>query len=573
MSTCRCFVFLFFILGIRLSAQIPSHIVEDTSRSIYKQQLTNAFSTYRATLFDVDQYKVGFNYHPYFLQRKFEVPNYTFEKPIYTQLNYQSFGKPNQQISVWHNQPITKYGKIKIFYQNKSSEGFYLNERVGVTDLDITSTFSDSLQKNTLIVSFQNRKHKADQNGGISTGVFQNFTTPLIIKRNVNTRLEDANRLDKVRKLSLNYHRDIKSMTLHFDHHYTRNIHQYTHTPAAFANNFLEILQLNSYTNLSDSIRQSTWTAKWYVANFLPKDSIQQMCLGVKNTLLNLREFWLDSLGAEQTFVGLKNRLNTSVFFRYNVESALSFLAQGEHVLAGFNTNDFKYHASLSHLKSNLSAKVNIISQRPSELFYNNHNAYFNYTNALNQQSIFDASLLYNIKGLKAELSHASILQYTYFNEAIQANQANVNVSRIQLGYQREFFKHLYLKINGFFQQASNEIQLPSYAVNGALYYYFKLFKKSLPMTLGVIGNFSEEYLSNTYHPLLNSWTYQDNIFSGGYPLVDFYADIHLTNATLFLRVDHINQGIYPFELAYQTPYFPVNERVLKFGVKWEFFN
>ena len=58
----------------------------------------------------------------------------------------------------------------------------------------------------------------------------------------------------------------------------------------------------------------------------------------------------------------------------------------------------------------------------------------------------------------------------------------------------------------------------------------------------------------------------------GGYPFVDVYANFHLKRARFFFAMSHVNSGS-GNKMSFTTPHYPMNSRVFRFGVSWNFFN
>ena len=58
----------------------------------------------------------------------------------------------------------------------------------------------------------------------------------------------------------------------------------------------------------------------------------------------------------------------------------------------------------------------------------------------------------------------------------------------------------------------------------------------------------------------------------GGYPLVNGYINIHLKRTRFFIEMYNLVQG--EGERSYfQIPKYPLNPRLLKFGISWYFFD
>ena len=87
--------------------------------------------------------------------------------------------------------------------------------------------------------------------------------------------------------------------------------------------------------------------------------------------------------------------------------------------------------------------------------------------------------------------------------------------------------------------------------------------------------------LTFTY-PLCSSPAVQDVSFAvqegesktevGNYPLVNVYANFHLKHTRFFVMMSHINAGNGSKQYFY-TPHYPLNNRIFRFGLSWNFFN
>ena len=56
----------------------------------------------------------------------------------------------------------------------------------------------------------------------------------------------------------------------------------------------------------------------------------------------------------------------------------------------------------------------------------------------------------------------------------------------------------------------------------------------------------------------------------GNYPIVNVYANFHLQHTRFFIMMSHVNSSDGNYFL---TPHYPLNDRILRFGVSWNFFN
>ena len=82
-------------------------------------------------------------------------------------------------------------------------------------------------------------------------------------------------------------------------------------------------------------------------------------------------------------------------------------------------------------------------------------------------------------------------------------------------------------------------------------------------------------YYAPDYSPGLGQFAIQETEASrvkvGNYPIVNVYANFHLKQTRFFVMMSHVNYsdgGNY-----FLTPHYPLNTRVFRFGVSWNFFN
>ena len=125
------------------------------------------------------------------------------------------------------------------------------------------------------------------------------------------------------------------------------------------------------------------------------------------------------------------------------------------------------------------------------------------------------------------------------------------------------------------YQKSSNDdiLAVPALNVYTNLYVKFKI-AKVLSVDLGADVRYFTKYKGQDYSPALGQYTIQDNgeanVKIGNYPIVNIYANMKLKHARFFLMMSHVNAGNGEYFL---TPHYPINSRVLRFGVSWDFFN
>lgn len=133
------------------------------------------------------------------------------------------------------------------------------------------------------------------------------------------------------------------------------------------------------------------------------------------------------------------------------------------------------------------------------------------------------------------------------------------------------------------YQKSSNKEALPVPDLNiySNLYLRFKI-AHVLKCDLGGDVRYFTEYYAPEYIPGIGQYTVQTNTSTtngtdsrvniGNYPIVNVYANFHLKHTRFFIMMSHINAGN-GTKNYFLSPHYPLNERILRIGISWNFFN
>ena len=165
----------------------------------------------------------------------------------------------------------------------------------------------------------------------------------------------------------------------------------------------------------------------------------------------------------------------------------------------------------------------------------------------------------------------------TYKNDvAVKQNSGNIQVFSAAL---RQDFKlgifHLDNEIT--YQKSSNQdvLPLPELTLYHNLYIKFGLAKKVLQIEMGADVRYFTQYYAPDYTPAIGQFYLQNKETRyklGGYPLLNGYINLHLKRTRIFIAMYNLIQG--QGEKSYfLAPHYPLNPRLLKFGLSWNFFD
>lgn len=239
-----------------------------------------------------------------------------------------------------------------------------------------------------------------------------------------------------------------------------------------------------------------------------------------------------------------------------------------------------------------LAAKAYFYRLNPTFYYRHYHSRHFWWDN-----NSLDKELRTHIEGLfelqrtrtKLRIAVDNLKNYTYFAQkytittdygrtgnSVSVKQYGGNVNLITAQLSQDFtLGPLNWENQITYQKSTNQdvIPVPALNVYSNLYLKFKL-AKVLSIDLGGDVRYFTKYKGLDYSPAIGQYTVQDNgdnnVEVGNYPLINVYANMHLKNTRFFIMMSHVNASSGDYFL---TPHYPLNGKVLRFGVSWNFFN
>lgn len=122
---------------------------------------------------------------------------------------------------------------------------------------------------------------------------------------------------------------------------------------------------------------------------------------------------------------------------------------------------------------------------------------------------------------------------------------------------------------------SKSALPVPDLNVYTNLFIKFKVVKV-LNIELGADARYFTSYEAPDYSPYIGQYTVQGNgeknVKVGNYPIVNAYANVHIKHTRFFVMMSHLNAGQGDKNYFF-TPHYPMNQRVFRMGVSWNFFN
>ena len=228
-------------------------------------------------------------------------------------------------------------------------------------------------------------------------------------------------------------------------------------------------------------------------------------------------------------------------------------------------------------------ARGNISNTLPSFFMRHYHSNHFYWDNndlSKELKTRLEGELSIKRLGTNIKVEVENVKNYTYFNSEALPQQHNGSIQILGATLSQNFKAGIFHLDNEVsYQKSGNNsvIPLPELSLYHNLYLETKLAKKVLSLQLGADVRYFTKYYAPAYTPAIGNYNLQDEtsgtaVKIGGYPIVNLYANLHLKRTRFFVMFYHVNQSSGGSNSFY-VPHYPINPRIFKFGLSWNFYD
>ncbi|MFK7905576.1 MAG: putative porin [Chitinophagales bacterium] len=305
-----------------------------------------------------------------------------------------------------------------------------------------------------------------------------------------------------------------------------------------------------------------------------------------------ITQIYYPSEGTESTFearVDSNYRFNTGLL-KFQVENDVqksnrrfNYLLKAEYALFGFNAGDFNAEANMNYpispILGDLQLKGSIKNLSPDFVQNRWFGHYFNWDNDFKKTRSLHVEAKYRNPKLQFELSAGTQIfdQFIVFDRFSLPTQlsSQLIVSRFNLKKSFKFLHKFQFDHTSTVQLSESDfINLPTYSTFNSLYFQDYLFGGAALAKIGFDVHFNTDYAPNAYNPATGQFYLQDQELQF-YPIVDAYVNVKIQRVRVFLSMQHLNQGFFSRgnNGYFDVLHYPMQDRALKFGVRWMFFD
>lgn len=498
---------------------------------------------------------------------------------------------------------------IAIAYRGMRSLGKYVNQRSANEALRISVNIQSKNERYFAKAHYTSQSIENQENGGVTDIGIERFESgdPDFIERSVmDVKLRTALNLLKGKRSFLNHQ------------YFLRQAKDSTAASWSVGHQIQHETKFYNYTDTGNSP---------YFGNLLRKDPNGEQVHW--KLLRNRFETQLANPRLGNLTAGLEYA-TTDYFFRVAEEGAEETLPTAltedqafVNAAYDFNWRGFQFTARFNKtiLGNLLSDKISLMSRLnfntaayfEGGLSFINKSPNFNfirYRSNYAQYNWYNPSLE-NIKitHLSAKLSHSKwgtltgdlqqLTNHTYYNQIFSSQnpsetitqenllaevvQYNASINYLKLRYQAQYslwkfaltttaqYQKLLGEENNDDARSSSILNVPEWNLRSTLSFSSDMFNKALFLQTGITGHYFSTYYADQYNPLLGDFMRQDVHTIGDYPRLDLFVNAKIQQTRLYFKYEHINSSFTGYNF-YSAVGYPYRDRIIRFGVVWNFF-
>jgi len=507
-------------------------------------------------------------------------------------------GKAENLLDIWHVQNILPYWSAGVRYHLISSDGRYMNQKAKAYHFSLFSSY----EKERTVLSFflnQNNGH-FQENGGVKDRTYVTDSTenaeniPVKINnegvtnnyRNTNFQFQAhyniGNKKAVVHEKDTTYTYPAKAV---FNFRAEGNEHRFKE--AATELTFFPHTYIDSTTTLDHITHQVYDLSGKFILNEHPRYKyLPGVYAGLDYKLQKYRQRTaFDSVSHTESFGTTRygGTYITAGIFNVDSNALFNFDVAGRLCVLGHYAGNFRFDGYLQQFFSKdrnayirADAVIELESVNPFfDRYTGNHNIWENDFKAVKTIKVTGK---YVNRRLRTEVGAgiANVYSYVYFDTAAMPVQTGKTLL-VLTAWARENFRlgNFYFDQTVYFQKSTQEdiLSLPAISVYSHNYFQHALFKNALFLQTGIDVFYYTKFYADNYMPSIMQFYNQREMKTGGHPKIDVFLNFRIKRADLFVKYEHLNYLVKNHGNFFSALDYPINPAMLKFGIKWDFFD
>ena len=533
-------------------------------------------SVYKSIFFESEKLSI-LSDHPFYSAEQNNLPNLNLPVPV-VNVQYLLGAQVEQNLAIYHSQPISENSNYAVSYLNRSHNGYYKNQSTNSNYFQVHYFFSSKHDQYKLHAGLKNHRIYNRQNGGISndsnfTNASDLFSSRLLMDVNMdhsysndkllNAFINQSFKLSSSLDTSNTFSKSLNLINLSMG--YLNKFRNYYDSLSS--NHFL----YNHYDSIfsNDTLSKNIWYSNLSFKTSFHRDSIlRHFSVGLNSEIINHYNQSLDS--------SLNNHCVESNFVLE--KKSAKFLINAKYFPSGYKKNNYSLNLNFSKKLSQkivLNSDFRINEIRPVfelQNFVSNHQIW---SNSFNNMTFYSGMGELQMGNFSCKLNYSEINNPIYFNEVSFPNQFEGSSQVIQTSFNYKLNRKrigLLSEIIHQYQGGGQIFQLPELIAQLKFNYSIISKKSNHKLFLGINARYYSSFYLMNYSPTINQFSISNEKLQNQYFIADFIAKTRIKRVTLYLMISHLNSGFMGYNYFTALNY-PSPDRYVKFGINWLFLN
>jgi hypothetical protein len=525
----------------------------------------------------------------------------------FTSLYYVSGSDKEQILKITHSQNVKRNWNVGANFNRIGANGDYTNQRGDDLNGVLFTWYQSRNKRYILWADAIFNTLKAKENGSVvKTFIFEDSSATLVDKKAESVRLTTARQLFRKNTIMLkqSYFVGRIDSTGNVGTQSILPTNKITHTLVYNRNSYsFKKDEIDAYGVLPSSAVDSVFTNDSTSVRHLQNEFVYSFFLRAKGNSFIKNELKINA-GIRHDVYNYKQQglyRDTTAFYRYTssfqnltllgslgyrFSNRADLNVDVQQIFQGENAGDFLYEAKSNVLLSNAVGRVvlgaYLQNKSPEEVFVHYYGNHYNWDFRKDFDRTKTVNLSFNYLNDKfnidASANYYLITNYLYFIQdglaGILPTQETGAISLLKLSLGKQFkYRSFHLDAYVVYQKTDQAdiLRTPTVFTFNSLYKE-QTFFKALKTQVGIDVRYNTTYLAYSYSPAASQFYNGPAVRLGSKPVVDVWIKAGLRRANLFLKYDYANQGLFNNGF-YTTNRYPMPDRLLKFGVIWNFYD
>lgn len=549
-------------------------------------------------------FDAGFHALDYYAMDHDDVMYYQARTP-FTNLSYISSGQVEQLLKVTHSQNIKRNLNVGANYNRIGANGQYSRQRGDDLNAALFSWYQSPGKRYNLWVNAVFNTMKAQENGSTpNDSIFTNKANPIareseVVNLTNSRQLWRKNsilikqsyfigRIDTVdqevmkkvlptNKVSYSFMYNTNSYSFHKDESDNYLVLPRGIVDSIFTRDSTHVNNIRNEFMYGFFLRGKSGS---FIKNELKID------VGIRNDLYTYTQ--ISSYRDLSNYYSYRSTFqNTALLgtLGYRFSDRIDLNVDVQQIFQGRQIGDFLYEAKSNVMLSKSVGRIVLgaymQNKSPEEIYERYFGNHYSWVNDFSNTKTVNFSFNYYNDKLKFEAgaSYYLVNNYLYFAQqgnnsiAPQQQDGSLNLIKVTLGKKLSFGKFnlesylVYQKTD----QASVMRTPEFYTFNS--FFFNQTFFKVLKTNVGFDIRYNTPYKSQSYSAAASQFYNTTNDSSlPTEPIADVWIRAGLRKANIFLKYDNVLQGLFS-KGYYSIKNYPMQDRLMKFGVSWNFYD